>query len=82
MSPPTIVPTLDIFEGGQPGSGPRRKVNMIHQFTFECLEKALGHRIVPAIAFSAHALLNWQAVELLSEFGAGILNTPVRTKQK
>ena len=31
---------------------PRRKVSMVHQFTFECLEKALRHCIVPAVALA------------------------------
>ena len=52
MFPSAIVPTLDILEGGQPSRGPRRKVSMIDHLALEGLEKTLGNRIIPTVAFA------------------------------
>ena len=45
---------------------------MVHQFALERFEKALSHCIVPTVAPATHALYNWQALQLVSEFTAGM----------
>lgn len=81
MFPPTIVPPLDVLEGGQPGSRPCRKISMVDQLTFERFKKAFSHCIVPAIAFSAHTLYHRQALQLMPEFSAGVLHSTIRMEE-
>jgi hypothetical protein len=47
--PTPIIPALDIFKCSWPGLSPRVKINMVHQFTFEGFEKALGYRVIPTV---------------------------------
>ena len=51
---------------------------MVHQLTFERFEKTLRHRVVPAVTFSTHTLHHGQALQLIPEFSAGVLHTPIR----
>ena len=82
MFPSAIVPALDIRKSGQPGYAPRRKISMVHQFAFECLEKTLRHGIVPAVTFSAQALHDWQSLQMLPKFSASLLHATIRMKEK
>jgi hypothetical protein len=52
----------------------------IDQFRFESFEKAFSHGIIPAIAFSAHALFQLQGFQQVYSLSAGILDAPVRMK--
>jgi hypothetical protein len=41
-----------------PGLFPCVVTLMVNQFSFKCVEKTFCHRVIPAIALSAHALLD------------------------
>ena len=49
---------LDVLKGSQPSRCPHRKISMVDQLALECLEKTLGNRVIPTIAFAAHTLIN------------------------
>ena len=55
---------------------------MVHQLTFECFKKALGHRIVPTVAFATHTLHDRQALQLIPEFSAGVLHPAIRMEEQ
>ncbi len=58
MHPLAIIEHLYVFKqlGSRFFSG--REASIILQLAFECLEKALHHRIVPTVASTAHAHLD------------------------
>ena len=55
---------------------------MIRQLCFHYAEKRFGHRIVPTISLSGHALNKTLLVEFFSEICARILNATIRMKNK
>ena len=56
---------------------------LVYTFSFKCFKEAFCNCIVPAISFSAHAPSNMGiCFQKTPEFIAGILNSPVRMKDK
>jgi len=55
MTAPAVVKHLDVIDDILTGSGPAQVSHSKNTLNFEAAEKTLGHGIVPAIAFSAHA---------------------------
>ena len=54
MQPPAIVEDLDVFENAPLGFPARVIFLPVDQLGFERVKETLCHRVVPAIAFSAH----------------------------
>ena len=57
MSSLAVVEQFDIFEHFVAGLSSSTPPALIDQFDFERGEKTFRHRVVPAIAFTAHAAL-------------------------
>src|SRR5689334_1204354 len=55
MPPLAVVEHFDIFEHLVAAVSSSTPPAPIDQFDFECGEKTFRHRVVPAIAFTAHA---------------------------
>ena len=76
----SIVPDFNKLKHGKFCLAFGLEVLMIYHLGFHCFEKAFCNRVVPAIPFSAHTLIDMGIVQALPEFIAGILNAPVRMK--
>jgi len=55
MTAVAVVQHLDVIDDVLPGSGPAQVSHPQNPLNVEVAEKTLGHSIVPAIGFSAHA---------------------------
>ncbi len=55
---------------------------MVHQFTFKGFEKALGYRVIPTVTPATHAQHQWQGLQLIAEFIAGLSHPSIRMKQE
>ena len=55
MTSSAIVKELDVFENRLPRLGVRRVITVMHQLRFERSKEAFGRRVIPTIAFAAHA---------------------------
>ena len=55
MSPATIIKQLDVFKDSLPGLRPAGIVFVMNSFGFQTVKKTFRHRIIPAVAFPAHA---------------------------
>ena len=71
MPPLAIVEQFDVFEDFASGLGSGVPVALITQFDFEGGKKTLGHRVIPAIAFTAHAAQKTMCRQQLLILGAG-----------
>src|SRR5919108_2409127 len=78
MPPPAIVEQFDVFEDFASCLGSSLPMALIAQFEFECGEKTLGHRVIPAIAFTAHAAQQTMRSQQLLILVAGVLAAAVR----
>src|SRR5438270_6043858 len=82
MSPLPVVEQLDVFEQLvaclSSGTPPAR----IDQFDFEGGEKAFRHRVVPAVAFTAHAAVDAVYRQQLLILVAGVLAAAIRVMQQ
>src|SRR5262252_9852057 len=82
MSPPAVVEQFDIFEHLVAGLSSSTPPAPIDQFDFERGEKTFRHRVVPAIAFTAHAALYAVYRQQLLMCVAGVLAAAIRMKQQ
>ena len=73
MSPLAVVEEFDIFEELGAGLSSGTPATLIDQFDFESGEKTFCHRVVPAIAFTAHAALDAVCRQQLLILMAGVL---------
>ena len=55
---------------------------MINQFSFHNCEKRFGHRIVPTISLTGHALNKFMFIEFFPKICACILHATIRMKNK
>ena len=74
MSPLAVVKQFDIFEQLVAGLSSGTPATLLDQFDFERGEKTFRHRIVPAIAFTAHAALDAVCRQQLLILVAGVLS--------
>jgi hypothetical protein len=81
MSPPAVVEQFDIFEHLVAGVSSSTPPAPIDQFDFERGEKAFRHRVVPAIAVTAHAALDAVYRQQLLIVVAGVLTGFKRSSQ-
>lgn len=73
-----IVIDLDVLKYRSQGVLRALKPFVVNQFRFDDAEKGFGHRIVPAITLSAHALNEIMLFQYVSKIIASILNTAIR----
>src|SRR5690242_9075396 len=81
MSPLAVVEQFDIFEHLVAGASSSTPPALIDQFDLERGEKAFRHRVVPAIAFTAHAALYAVYRQQLLIIVAGVLGEFKRSSQ-
>ena len=65
MSPLPVVKYLNVFEDALSRLRSGSVIFVIHQFIFQCTEKALSDGVVQAFAFSAHAAMQPVISQLL-----------------
>ena len=82
MSPLPVVEQFDVFEQLVAGLSSGTPPAGIDQFDFEGGEKAFRHRVVPAIAFTAHAALDAVYRQQLLILVAGVLAAAIRVMQQ
>src|SRR5690242_16979273 len=82
MSPLPIVEQLDVFEDFAAGLGSGTPAALINQFELEGGEKTLRHRIIPAVAFTAHATQHAVRRQQLLILVAGVLAAAIRVMQQ
>src|SRR5215469_18824860 len=82
MSPLAAVEQFDIFEHLVAGVSSSTPPALIDQFDFERGEKTFRHRVVPAIAFTAHAALYAVYRQQLLICVAGVLAAAIRVMQQ
>jgi hypothetical protein len=81
MPPLAIVEQFDVFEDFASYLGSGVPLALIAQLEFECGEKTLGHRVIPAIPFKAHAAPKTMRRQQLLILGAGVLSGFKRSSQ-
>ena len=81
MSPLAVVEQFDVFEQLVAGLSSGTPPALTDQFNFERGEETFRHRVVPAVAFTAHAALDAVDRELLLIFVAGVLTGFKRSSQ-
>ena len=81
MAPLAIVEQLDVFEDFTSCLGSGTPVALIAQFQFERGKKTFRHRVVPAVAFTAHAALYAMYRQQLLIRVAGVLTGFKRSSQ-
>src|SRR5260370_788482 len=82
MSPLAVVEQFDVLEQLAAGLSSGTPLALIDQFDFECGEKTFRHRVVPAVAFTAHAALNAVYRQQLLIIVAGVLTAAIRVVQQ
>ena len=82
MPPLAIVEQFDVFEDFASCLGSGVPVALITQFEFEGGEKTLGHRVIPAISFTAHAAQQTMRRQQLLILVAGVLAPAVPVMQQ
>src|SRR5690349_8042909 len=82
MPPLAVVKQFDIFEHLVAGLSSSTPPAPIHEFDFERGEKTFRHRVVPAIAFTAHAALDAVYRQQLLILVAGVLAAAIRVMQQ
>src|SRR5216683_2348356 len=82
MSPLAVVEQFDVLEQLAAGLSSGTPLALIDQFDFECGEKTFRHRVVPAIAFTAHAALDAVYRQQLLILVAGVLAAAIRVVQQ
>ena len=82
MSPLTIVEQFKVFEDFAACLGSGTPVALINQFELEGGEKTLRHRIIPAVAFTAHAAQHAVRRQQLLILVTGILAAAVGLMQQ
>ena len=82
MTSPAVVKHLDVTDDILPGSRSTEVPHPKNLLNLEAAEKTLGHSIVPAIAFSAHAAQYSMVLEQFLEIMTAILAAPVRVKDE
>ena len=75
-----IIPGFNIFKYIQAHLLFCFKLGTINQLGFERFKETFCHRIIPTVAFPAHALLYPMVLQQINGLFAGILNAPVRVK--
>ena len=75
-----MVVAFDVFEDWLSGFDVIVERRLFEGFTFEGGEKALGRRVVPAVAFATHALFDAELRKSHSKRTACVLNAAVRMK--
>ena len=78
----SIVEHLNVFEYRLQGVLRALELLVVDQLRFDDAEKRLGHRIVPAVTFTAHALDETMLYQHLSKLLACILNTAIRVNDQ
>ena len=81
MPPPAVVEQFDIFEHLVAGVSSSTPPALMDQFDFERSEKTFCHRVVPAVAFTAHAALYAMYRQQLLIRVAGVLTGFKRSSQ-
>jgi len=81
MAPLAIVEQLDVFEDFTSCLGSGTPVALIAQFQFERGKKTFRHRVIPAIAFTAHAAQETVRRQQLLILVAGVLTGFKRSSQ-
>src|SRR5580704_12350462 len=82
MSPLAVVEQFDVLEHLAAGLSSGTPLALIDQFHFERGEKAFCHRVVPAVAFTAHAALDAVYRQQLLIVVAGVLAAAIRVMQQ
>src|ERR1700731_3681170 len=82
MSPLAVVEQFDVLEQLAACLSSGTPPALIDQFDFERGEKAFGHRVVPAVAFTAHAALDAVYRQQLLIVAAGVLAATIRVMQQ
>ena len=77
----SVVEDFDVVEDGFSGGFTGRIVFMIHAFGFQGVKKALGDGVIPAVAFTAHALPDAVLLEQFSVTVRGVLTALVGVPQ-
>ena len=77
MSPFSVVEDFDVFEKAALCGPVVEPALVIGQLGLEQMEEGLGHSVVPAVSFTAHALHEAVLGDPLSEAGAGILHAAI-----
>ena len=72
-----IVEDFNILKNRAEGLLSGRKLFSVHQLLFQSAEKALGHGIIPAVAFATHAHPGLGLCEKRLIFSARILAAPI-----
>src|SRR5579863_8820417 len=81
MTPPAIVPTLDVLKDRTPRLLLRGVITLINQLPFQGAEKALHGGVVITVACAAHADLNPAGLQQMPVLVAGILHPSIRVVQ-
>ena len=74
MSPFSVVEDFDVFEKAAMRGSVVEPALVIGQLGLEQMEEGLGHSVVPAVSFAAHALYEAVLGDPLSETGASVLH--------
>ena len=78
----SVVEDFDGVEDGFSGRFTGGIVFMVHAFGFQGVKKALGNGVIPAVAFTAHALLDAVLLKQFSVAVGGVLTAPVGVPQQ
>ncbi len=73
----SVVEDFDVVEDGFSGRVTGGIVFMVYAFGFQGVKEALGDGVVPAVAFTAHALLDAVLLEQFSVAVGGVLTASV-----
>ena len=82
MFPLTIIEQLKVLENVRLGFFSRFIVLVENPFSFQLAEEAFDRRVIPAVAFAAHAASDVMVLQKLSEGIGRILTAAVAVMQK
>jgi hypothetical protein len=74
----TIVIDLDVLKYRSQCILRALKPFAVDQFRFDDTEKRFGHRVIPAVALTTHALNEMMLFQYLSKITASVLNIAIR----
>ena len=78
MFPFSVVEDLDVFEKCLQSILRSLESLMVNQFGFEDAEKGFGHRVIPAVTLTTHALNETMLFQYLSKILASVLYATIR----
>ena len=78
MAPMRVVPAFQPSEDRHACLGPALEASPVDDFTLQCREETLGHRVIVSVAGRAHRWHDAGLAATLAERIAGVLATSIR----